>query len=430
MNVDIGGALGSVADPGVSRDALDRLDEDVAVAHERIERGREADEHGYAALNLPARVDREAIERLTEQFADVEAVLVVGIGGSALGAGTIGDALDTDAELHVLDNVDPAATETLLDDLPLAHTVTVAVSRSGTTAETLANFLLVREAYERASVDWTDRTVAITGDSGPLAALCDAESLPSMPVPDGVPGRFAALSTVGLVPAALAGADVTGLLAGAREVADGLTGSLFECPPYAYGAVAHALESRGATVNAMMPYAESLDRYAEWFAQLWAESLGKDGLGQLPQRALGATDQHSQLQYYRAGRRSTMLTVVRPRARPELAVPTPDHEALSYLDDTTLGELLDTEYEATAASMAAASRPVVRVEVEAVDAASLGRLLYGMEAACILSGELAGVETFVQPAVEWGKRAARGLLRGESTAETKAVEDRTALWIE
>jgi glucose-6-phosphate isomerase len=125
-----------------------------------------------------------------------------------------------------------------------------------------------------------------------------------------------------------------------------------------------------------------------------------------------------------------MLTVVRPRQRPELSVPTPEHDQLAYLDGTTLGDLIDTEYEATAASMTATGRPVVRVELEAIDAPSLGRLLYGMEAACMLSGELAGVDTFVQPAVEWGKRAARGLLRGEETDETRAVEQRTGLWID
>jgi glucose-6-phosphate isomerase len=388
------------------------------------------DEFGYVALNLPERVDLSEIRRVTEQFGDVEAVLVVGIGGSALGAATLGDALETEADLHVLDNVDPTAVESLCAELPLANTVTVTVSRSGTTAETLANFLVVREAYERAGVDWTDRTLVITGDSGPLAKLREHEELPKLPVPEGVPGRFSVLSTVGLAPAALAGADVEGLLAGGREVATGLTGSLFDCPPYAYGAIAYALEARGASANAMMPYAESLERYAEWFAQLWAESLGKDGLGQMPQRALGATDQHSQLQYYRAGRRSTMLTLVRPRDRPEVAIPTPEHEALAYLEETTLGELIDTEYEATAASMAATSRPAVRIEVERLDAPSLGRLLYGMEAACVLSGELAGIDTFVQPAVEWGKRATRGLLRDETTPETTAVEERTSLWIE
>jgi glucose-6-phosphate isomerase len=430
MNVDIGGTLASVASPGISRAALERLDEDVAVAHDRIERGRQDGEHGYAALNLPERVDLDAIRDVTERFDDVAAVLVVGIGGSALGAATLGEALDTDAALHVLDNVDPAATESLCTRLPLENTVTVAVSRSGTTAETLANVLLVRDAYDRAGVDWTDRTMVITGDSGPLAELGEREGLPRLPVPEGVPGRFAVLSTVGLAPAALAGVDVEGLLAGSREQAARLDGSLFDCPPYAYGAVAHALEARGATSNAMMPYAESLERYAEWFAQLWAESLGKDGLGQLPQRTLGVTDQHSQLQYYRAGRRSTMLTVVRPRDRPDVTISTPEHEDLAYLQGTTLGELIDTEYEATAASMAAACRPAVRVEIERVDARALGRLLYGMEAACILSGELAGVDTFVQPAVEWGKRAARGLLRGDETPETEAVEDRTSLWIE
>jgi glucose-6-phosphate isomerase len=163
----------------------------------------------------------------------------------------------------------------------------------------------------------------------------------------------------------------------------------------------------------MMPYAEAFERFAEWFAQLWAESLGKDGLGQTPARALGATDQHSQLQLYRAGPRDKVVTFVAPDERPEVRVPPADHEALSYLDGATLGGLLDAELDATEASLAAAGRPSIRVAVDAVDAASLGELLYGFEAACVLAGELAGVNAFDQPAVEWGKEAARDLLAGE-----------------
>ena len=430
MKVDIGGALSEAAEPGVSRDALDRLDERVGTLHERIEAGIDDREHGYAALALPETVALGEITAATDSLPDVGHVFVVGIGGSALGAATACAALPTDADLHVLDNVDPAATGPLLDDVPLADAAVVVVSRSGTTAETLANFLVVREAFEDEGVDWTDRTLVVTGDDGPLASLSDEHALPSLPVPTGVPGRYSLLSTVGLAPAALAGANIEALVAGGREGRDALSGSLYDCPAYAYGAVAYALDSRGASVNAMMPYAEGLERFAEWFAQLWAESLGKNGIGQIPQRALGATDQHSQLQLYRDGPAETMLTVVRPQERPSLPVPDPDHEALSYLEETDLGRLLDAEYEATAASMTAANRPAVRIEIDAVDAHSLGRLCYDMEAACILAGELYGIDPFVQPAVEWGKRAARGLLRGESTAETKTVTERDALWID
>ncbi len=432
MNVDIGNALASVAEPGVSRSELERLDEQVASAHRRIAEGREANEFGYAALNLPSLVGAESIERTVEPVADAESVVTVGIGGSALGARTITTALADDAgESHVvLDNVDPEAVRRRLDDLALDETAVNVVSKSGTTAETLANFLVVREAMRDAGVDWTDRTVVTTGQSGPLAELADEQDLPTLAVPAGVPGRFAALSAVGLVPAAILGCDVEGLLAGASDAADALAPSLFDCPAYAYGAVSYALEARGANVNAFMPYVERLEPFAEWFAQLWAESLGKDGGGQTPARALGATDQHSQLQLYRAGRRNTMVSFVTVDERPSVGVPTPEADDLSYLAGADLGELLDAELRATEASLAEAGRPNVRVAVDRLDARGLGELLYGMEAACILAGELAGVETFTQPAVEWGKEAARDLLRGEETDRTRAVEDKTELVVE
>ncbi|QIO20932.1 glucose-6-phosphate isomerase [Haloarcula sp. JP-L23] len=431
MHVDIGAALGSVADPGVDEDALDALDERVAAAHETIADGRAADEFGYAALNLPDRTDPQQIRDAVEPVADAEYVVTVGIGGSALGAKTITAALAADPDRHVvLDNVDPEHVERTLADLPLDDTAVSVVSKSGTTAETLANFLVVREAYEDRGVDWTERTVATTGESGPLRELADEEDLPTLPLPDGVPGRFAALSTVGLVPAAIMDLDIESLLSGAGDVADDLGPSLYDTPAYAYGAVAYALEERGASVNAVMPYAERLEYFAEWFAQLWAESLGKDGRGQTPARALGATDQHSQLQLYRAGPRDKMVTVVRPRERADVPVPDPGHESLEYLAGADLGELLDAEYDATVASLSAAGRPAVELELDRLDAASLGELLYAMEAACVLVGELADVETFTQPAVEWGKRAARGLLAGEDTEETRTVADRPSYVIE
>jgi glucose-6-phosphate isomerase len=428
MHVDIGNALASVASPGVSRDALDRLDDRVASAHERIAAGRAADEHGYAALNLPERVDPDAIRTAVAPFEDAETLLVAGIGGSSLGAATLSAALESDVDAYYLDNVDPAHTRDLLDRIDLSRAVVNVVSRSGTTAETLANFLVVRDAMERAGVDWTGRTVVTTGESGNLHDLAAKHDLPAIEVPAGVPGRFSALSTVGLVPAAIQGLDLEALLAGGRDVT--LAGSLYESPAYAYGATAYALDVRGASVNAMLPYAEALDTYAEWFAQLWAESLGKDGLGQAPARALGATDQHSQLQRYRAGPRDTMVTFVRPRERPDLAIPETDLAGLSYLSGTGLADLIDAEFEATEASLAAAGRPNVRIEIERVDARSLGRLLYGMEAACILAGELYGIDTFVQPAVEWGKRATRGLLGGGDFEEADAAAEKTTLVVD
>jgi len=436
MDVDIGPALSETASPGVSRDALERLDERVATAHERIERGRRDRAFGYAALDLPRETDPAAIRAATDDLAgDPEHVLVVGIGGSALGAATLADALAEEGPaVHVLDNVDPAETGRVLSAIDPAETALVAVSRSGTTTETLANFLAARERFERAGVDWTERTLVVTGEAGPLRRLADRHDLPALSVPAGVPGRFGVLSAVGLAPAALAGVDVGRVLDGAADVE--LSGSLFESPAYAYGATATALSNRGAVVNALLPYAERLETFAEWTAQLWAESLGKDGLGQVPARALGATDQHSQLQLYRDGPRRLMVTTVVPRERPELRLPGPADdgrssvpEELAHLAGTDLGRILDAEHRATEASLARAGRPSVRVELQRVDARSLGRLLYCFEAACVLAGELLGVNAFDQPAVEWGKAAARGLL-DEPTAESQAVGGRPELRVE
>ena len=427
MHVDLGNALNTT--PGLTEGTLGRLDDRVADAHDRIAAGMADDEFGYAALTLPETTDPDAIREATEQFGRPEAVLTVGIGGSALGAATLANALDSDVDAYFLDNVDPDASDALLDDLPLDDTVVNVVSKSGTTAETLANFLVVREAMDAAGVDWTERTLVTTGEEGHLRALADAHDLPALDVPDGVPGRFSALSTVGLAVPALQGHDIGAVLAGGRDGMASLSGSLFETPAYAYGAAAYALAERGALTNAVMPYAESLETFAEWFAQLWAESLGKDGLGQTPARALGATDQHSQLQLYRAGPPDKLVSLIRPTERAETPIPETDLDGLSYLGGSSLGDVLDAEFEATEASLAAAGVPNLRVEIDRVDERALGELLYAMEAACVLYGELASVSTFTQPAVEWGKKAARGLLGGGEFPEADAVADKRELRI-
>ncbi|MDL0142670.1 glucose-6-phosphate isomerase, partial [Halobacterium salinarum] len=159
MRIDIGAALDATATPGVPPDALDRLDDRVAHAHDRITAGMDGDEFGYAALNLPRTVDVDAITAAADAVADADTLVTVGIGGSALGAATLVDALgDDDLDYHALDNVDPAHVTRLLDRIDLSTSAVHVVSRSGTTAETLANFLVVRDAMDDAGVDWTART--------------------------------------------------------------------------------------------------------------------------------------------------------------------------------------------------------------------------------------------------------------------------------
>jgi glucose-6-phosphate isomerase len=418
MNVDLGPTLG--ANPGLTRDTLDALDERVGTIHRELESRRDAGEFGYAALELPHRTDLETITDAVAEVPDPGAVLTVGIGGSALGAATLTDALGTDVPHVTLDNVDPAFTRETLEALPLADTVMLAVSKSGTTTETLTNFLLAREAIDDAGGDWRDQTVVVTGEGGALARTADRHDLPRLAFPGPVPGRYAMLSPVGLAAAVLCGLDAAAILEGAAAVADDLSGSLYETPAYAYAGATHALEQRGATVNAMMPYAESLETFAEWFAQLWAESLGKAGRGQLPARALGTTDQHSQLQRYRGGPRDTVVTVVEPAERPSCPLPEPGAATLDAippsLDGGDLADVMSAQLEATVASLVEAERPVIRIDIDRVDARSLGALCHGLTAACVMAGELAGTNPFDQPAVEWGKQAAQHLLAGDSTA--------------
>lgn len=424
MQINIANALSGTARPGVSEEALARLDERVGPAHDRIARGLADREFGYTALGLPERVDPDRIRETVAPFGRARQVLTVGIGGSALGATTLTDALGLAGHVAI-DNVDPVLSNRLFERLPLQETVVHVVSKSGTTAETLANFLCVRAAIDEAGGDWTEQTVVTTGQDGPLREMADRHDLPSCETPAGVPGRFAALSPVGLVPLALLGGDIEGVLQGGRDAVAGLSGSLFDCPAYAYAAICHALERRDAVTNVIMPYQESWESLGEWVAQLWAESLGKDGGGLTPVRALGATDQHSQLQLYRAGRRDKLVTFLAPRDRPHVAIPETDREGVGYLGDgdTTMGDLIDAELTATEASLRAAERPNVRLTFDS-DAVGIGEMLVALQAACMMAGELRDVATFTQPAVEWGKRAARGLLSAESSEEADSIEDR------
>ena len=424
MELDIGNALATVADPGVPRERLEQYNTEIAQAHDRIVRGIEAQEHGYAALGLPEETDVDEIVDRMEALPAAEDILLIGIGGSALGAKTIVDACGTSARVHVLDNIDAVTVQAIFAQVKPEETVVNIVSKSGKTTETIANAVTVIGAFQEAGVDWRDRILVTTGSTGPLARFAENHNLPRLHVPENVPGRFAAISPIGLAVPALAGVDIENILKGGRDAVDALDPDLFQSPAYAFGLISYLLAEDGVAVNAMMPYAERLETFAEWFAQLWAESLGKDGKGQLPARALGVTDQHSQLQLYRAGPPNTQVTFVTVADGPDWTVPAPAIELGTDLSGTSFREILAAEHQGTEASLAAAGRPNVRFTLERIDEREIGNLLVTMEAACIMAGELFDINTFEQPAVEWGKRATRALLSGEDTAETAAIAEK------
>ena len=372
------------------------------------------------------------VERVRGRHTDV---LLLGIGGSALGPIALRTALrppawnalpeerrDLYPRLHVLDNVDPDTIQATLGGLDLARTLVLVVSKSGGTAETMAQYLLVRHALDEALGDaGREHLVFVTDpEKGSLRPIARAEGLAALDIPANVGGRFSVLTPVGLLPAALIGIDAVGLLQGAAEMRKRCqTDDLAANPAGAYAALQYlAHERHGKPVHVFMPYADPLRDMAAWFVQLWAESLGKvrpDGtsVGPTPLPALGATDQHSQVQLFMEGPADKTVTFVAVAGReesgpiPSLYADVPD---LAYLGGHTLGELLDVERRATAGALARRGRPNMTFTLDSVDAQHVGGLIFLLEMATAYAGELYAIDAFNQPGVELGKQFTYGML--------------------
>ncbi|MBL0171412.1 MAG: glucose-6-phosphate isomerase [Gemmatimonadaceae bacterium] len=405
-----------------------------SAAHASVEAQRE----GLGFLTLPTNeallADTLAVaEQLRGRFTDV---LLLGIGGSALGPIALRTALRPLAwntldlaaregypRLHVLDNVDPGTITTVLARLDLAQTVVLVVSKSGGTVETMAQYLIVRDALAGAVGEERAREhlVFVTDpDVGALRRIARAEGITTLDIPPNVGGRFSVFSPVGILPAALIGIDVRALLAGAAEItARAASNDPAVNPAGAFAVLQWLADTRhGRHIQVLMPYADPLRDIALWFVQLWAESLGKtraDGAftGPTPLPALGATDQHSQVQLFMEGPRDKTVTFVTVRGR-EADGPIPERHGdipeLSYLRGHTLGELLDIERRATAGALAVRGRFNANIGIDAVDAWHVGALLQLFALATAYAGALYGVNAFNQPGVELGKNFAYAML--------------------
>ena len=400
-------------------------------AHAAVAARRAQGEIGF--FDLPYAADtRRRVQEVADSFGQwFENVVVLGIGGSGLGAVTVRDALlapfwnERDEErrdffprLYVLDNPDPATVTPLLDRLELRKTLFNVVSKSGSTAETMALYLLIR-----------DRLAALVGEdkvrghflfttdpsAGALRRIAEAEGIPTLPVPPNVGGRFSVLSPVGLWPAAVTGVDVEAMLAGAGAMEERCrTDDLAKNPA---GLIAtllhHATTEGGMPIHVLMPYCDRLRSFALWFQQLWAESLGKGGKGPSPLPALGATDQHSQLQLFMEGPRDKVVVFLAVKDTGEpVTIPALHGEIaeLGYLGGHTLAELLDAERRATTEALRQAGRPSLTIELEKLDAEALGALFMLFQIATVYAGALFGVDPLDQPGVELSKRLTYGLL--------------------
>ncbi|OGI44049.1 MAG: hypothetical protein A2V92_00360 [Candidatus Muproteobacteria bacterium RBG_16_65_31] len=417
---------------GVATADLDAVAEQLRGAHRALSAGsRGGLEAEYACLNLPQAMVTALPEigRAAAAIRRHRDVLVLGIGGSSLGARAVYEALRPGApraggpRLHFLENIDPDYVAELVRRLRPEATALICISKSGGTLETVIQYLVLRRWLEQSlgPAAARRRQWLITDPAaGWLRALAARAKIAALPVPPKVGGRYSVLSAVGLLPLAVAGDDVAALLRGAAEnAARCATDDVRQNPALEIAALHYLLDVRkGRRTLVMMPYANPLRLFADWFCQLWAESLGKRTgagapAGTMPVRALGAVDQHSQLQMYLESRPDKMFTFVAlARWERDLAIPLAETEkdVFPFLADKKLGDVMDAEFRATRAVITEAGHPNMTVTLDTLNAHAMGQLIDLYQRATIYAGLLYGVNPLDQPAVEKGKLQARRFL--------------------
>lgn len=415
-----------IGDGGLDSASFDQY---VAASESAVQRLRTAyAENTLALLKLPeSRDDLAAISETADHFRNsFDDVVVLGTGGSSLGGQTLcavaGSGLGTRPgapRLHFMDNVDPHTFDALIAGLDWQRTGVIVISKSGSTAETLLQLGALIEALEEQVAEdrVADHLVAITEPSeNPLAIIARQFGCRVLDHHPEIGGRYSVLSVTGLLPAAIAGFDIARLRDGAGAVIDQLLSgaSAVDIPPAAGAAASIGLNRHtGIGISVLMPYCDRMADLGLWFCQLWAESLGKDGGGSTPVRALGTVDQHSQLQLYLDGPADKMFTLILTETDGQgTSVPQnfANIDGLSYLKDRTMGDLFAAAGRATAETLANNGRPTRVFDVPVVDETSMGALMMHFMLETVIAADLIGVNAFDQPAVEEGKVLAREYL--------------------
>lgn len=381
----------------------------------------------------------DAVHREVERFRDrCDVLVVLGIGGSALGNIALHNALNpytynllsdrtrNGPQLFVLDNVDPDVIRSVVDLVgpKLKKTIVNVISKSGETAETAAQFILFRDLLrQKLGKKYAENILATTDPAGgTLREICKREGYRTLEVPEGVGGRFSVLSAVGLFSSAMCGVDIDELMVGAADMDKRCKEQdPLKNPAAMLAAIHYLLNDKGKDIAVMMPYSTSLYSLADWFGQLWAESLGKqNGLkrknvyaGQTPVKALGTTDQHSQVQLYREGPNDKIITFLEvERFGQKLAIPSSmqDVQTLKYLAGSNFQTLIRSEKLATEYALLESNRPTMSVLFPQINAATVGQFLYLYEVAVSYMGGLLDINPYDQPAVQLGKDATYALM--------------------
>jgi glucose-6-phosphate isomerase len=393
----------------------------------------------YPYLEIP--YDDELISAVMDTAAEFqgqfENLIIIGIGGSALGFGTCVRALlhpfhnllkaeqrNDHPRVFIMDNVDPQTFLGLLDVVDVEDSLIVVISKSGATAETAAGMLFVVDALKKQVEEhWKDHLVVITDpQSGELRKLALEWKIPILPIHPGIGGRFSVLTPVGLFPCAMVGIDIGELCAGARAMDARLNSpDPLENPAAAFaGFLTYLDRKKGKHIAVMMPYADGLYAAADWFRQLWAESLGKSTtitgesacVGQTPIKALGTTDQHSQVQLYMEGPADKVFIFLETSWSQEVKLPieVPKSRTLDYLAGKSLNQLILSEKKATELALTQAHRPNATIIFPETSAYTLGQFFLLWETATVLAGGLLNVNPLDQPGVELGKKLTYALM--------------------
>ena len=364
-------------------------------------------------------------------------ILVLGIGGSALGGMAVTEALlkpywnlltpeqrNGLPRIFFLDNIDPDSMNGLLDILDLKKTLVNVITKSGSTAETMSQYMIIKDRLEKELGDNYRRNIVATTDKkvGVLRQLADQEGYKTFVVPDDVGGRFSVFSAVGLVPFALVGLDIDQIMNGIKDMDLALKNTDIHQNIAAQGALIQYLldTEKGKNISVMMPYSSRLKYVSDWYVQLWAESLGKEynnngekvNIGPTPIKALGATDQHSQIQLYNEGPNNKVITFIRvENFDTTLEIPKIlEYTGIGYLGGKTINDLINAEADSTRVALADYSRPTMTIYLERIDEYNIAQLLYMLEIQTAIAGELYNIDTFSQPGVEQAKNYTYALM--------------------
>ncbi len=411
-----------VGKTGAKGDELQKLHPKLTAAKKRVLDDAASKRQGWLALPDDTKMLRR-IAQVVKDFSDFQTLLVIGIGGSDLGTRAIYQALGSSRKGMKLvfagANTDPDELQGILSNLDWSTTLINIISKSGDTIEPMATFLVVyAELKKKLGAAAAGHIIATTdAEKGTLRDMAQREGFRTLPVPSNVGGRFSVLSDVSLFPLACAGIRVQDLLAGARDERDTfLHSKTAGSAPEAFAALQFlAATTRDQPIQVLMPYASSLREFGFWYRQLWAESLGKKTdrngkivhTGPTPIAALGATDQHSQIQLYNEGPFDKTVTFIEIETfRSKLSVPrdAKNWPTLAELSGISFETIIHAERSATAESLRANHRPNGTIFLPTLNEKTLGALILFFELATAISGELYEIDAYNQPGVEVGKK--------------------------